>query len=403
MKSAVRTVVVVSCLISAAMLSKCGGGPQQIQPLTITTASLPNGTIEAQYSQPIQASGGVGPFQWTVSGTLPHNLALSSSATSAAMISGTPDTAAQAVAFTVKVRDSANRSASQAYTVSILLEPDTLTLSPASLSFPPQLTGTLSSAQAETVTNSGTSTVLISSTALTGTNAADFRQTSTCGSSLAAGANCTFTVTFTPSQLGPRSASITITDSTVGRPHSVPLNGVGLTSGPNATWSATSMTFVPQLIGATSPAQSITLSNYGTTAVNITGITATANFGETDNCGSSLASGASCTVNVTSTPSAAGVYTGTLSVTDNAPGSPQTVSLNGAGSTGAYKLTGYCWGSVPLSNRCQAVLDPAQCPAGQLAITPTGGTCIDGSMDTFDTSRGCRIYSSGLHGSCEVK
>src|SRR4029077_5694229 len=130
MKSAARTMVIVSCLISVAMLSKCGGGPQKIPPLAITTASLPNGTIENQYSQPIQASGGVGPFQWTVSsGTLPHNLALSSSSASTAMISGTPDTAAQAKAFTVKVADSANQSASQPYTVSILLEPDTLALS----------------------------------------------------------------------------------------------------------------------------------------------------------------------------------------------------------------------------------------------------------------------------------
>src|SRR4029077_9634488 len=241
------------------------------------------------------------------------------------------DTAAQGKAFTVKRTDSSNHSGPPPHTVFLLFEPDTLALSPPSLSFAPQLTGTSSGAQAETVTNTGTSTVVISSIALSGTNAADFSQTSTCGSSLAATANCTFTVAFTPSQSGPRSASITITDSTVGSQHSVLLNGVGLTSGPNATWSATSMTFAPQLIGTTSPAQSITLSNYGTTTVNIAGITVTADFGETDNCGSSLASAASCTVNVTSTPSAAGKYNGTLSVTDNAPASPQTVSLNGAG------------------------------------------------------------------------
>jgi hypothetical protein len=54
-----------------------------------------------------------------------------------------------------------------------------------------------------------------------------------------------------------------------------------------------------------SPAQSIALSNYGITAVNTAGITVTTNFGETDNCSSSAGSGASCTINVTSTPSSA--------------------------------------------------------------------------------------------------
>jgi hypothetical protein len=400
MKTIVRAIMFVLCVILAAVLSRCGGSHQTI-PLAITTASLPNGTIENLYSQPIQASGGVGPFHWTVSsGTLPHNLALSSSSTSSAMISGTPDTSVQAAAFTVNVTDSANQSASEPYTVSILPEPDTLTLSPPRLGFAPQLTGTSSGAQEGTVTNTGTSAVLLSGIALPGNNVADFSLTSTCGSSLAAGATCTVTVTVTPSQLGPRSASITITDSTVGSPHSVSLNGVGLTSGPNASWSATSMAFAPQLLGTTSPAQSITLNNYGTTAVNISGITVTAGFGETDNSGSSLASAASCTVNVISTPSAAGKYSGTLAVTDNASGSPQTVSLNGAGSTGAYKLTGYC---VPSTrSQCVPVSNPAQCPLGQLAISPGTIRC-GGGLHTVDISTACSAGPGTENAYCEAR
>ena len=405
----VRAIMFVLCVILVAVLSRCGGSHQTI-PLAITTASLPNGTIENQYSQPIQASGGVGPFHWTVSsGALPHNVTLSSSSTSTAMISGTPDTAAQAAAFTVKVTDSANRSALQAYTVSILLEPDALTLSPPSLTFAPQLAGTSSGAQAETVTNTGATPILVSGSALTGTNAADFSQTSTCSSNLAAGANCIVTVSVTPSQLGPRSASITITDSTVGSPHSVPLNSVGLTSGPNATWSATSLTFATQVVGTTSPAQSITLSNYGTTTVSITGITVTADFGETDNCGSSLASAASCTVNLTSTASATGNYSGTLSVNDNAPGSPQTVSLSGSGTTSSAILTGYCWGVTRYApQQCQLVKDLADCPVGQLAISTAQVSCvaITPGTDTVDTTRVCKWGRSGVNpgqGSCEAK
>jgi hypothetical protein len=337
MKSIVRVMIVMSCVMFAAVLSGCGGESAQkpLQRLTIAPAALPNGTSETPYSQTVQASGGVAPFGWTVSaGALPHNVVLGGSTTNTVTISGTPDTAAQGLAFTIKVADSGNQSASQAYTVSILQEPDTLTLSPSGLSFGPQLMGSASGAQVETLTNTGTSAVAVASVALSGTNAADFSQNNSCGSSLAAGAACTINVTFTPSQFGQSTASITITDSTVGRPHSVSLDGVGLTSGPNATWSAASVGFGSQTVNTTSLPESITLTNYGTATLNISGITATASFGETDNCGSILASGASCTVNVTFTPGSTGTLNGTLSVVDNATGSPQIVSLSGTGVAG---------------------------------------------------------------------
>jgi len=92
--------------------------------------------------------------------------------------------------------------------------------------------------------------------------------------------------------------------------------------GPNATLSAMSLNFGSQGVNTTSPAQSIVLSNYGKATLNITGITASANFAETDNCGTSLASAASCTISVTFSPSATGAITGTLSITDNASRSP---------------------------------------------------------------------------------
>jgi hypothetical protein len=397
----IRLTIVVSCVVSVALLSGCGGGsPQQpVAGLTITTASLPNGTSDTPYSQTIQASGGVAPFAWTVSaGALPHNVALSNSTTNTVTISGTPDTAAQGVGFSVKVTDSASQSASQSYTVSILLEPDTLTLSPASLSFT-QLVATPSSAQAEVVTNTGTAAVAISSIALIG-NPAEFGQNNTCGSSLAAGLSCTVNVTFTPSQLGPMGAALSIIDNTVGSPHNVSLTGVGLTSGSNATLSATRLTFGgSQLVGTTSGALSVKLANYGTTALNITSITATTNFGESDNCqGSNLASGANCTIKVTFTPTAAGDVTGTISVTDDASGNPQTVTLSGAGTTTSYTLTGNCFYAVdPAGLQCAETQEPTLCPPGQPANTTSVSSCGGGGPTRVDDSRRC---SGGTGGRC---
>jgi hypothetical protein len=134
------------------------------------------------------------------------------------------------------------------------------------------------------------------------------------------------------------------------------LAGVGMTSGPNATLSAASLTFGGiQLVGTTSPALSVKLINYGTTALNLASIAASANFGESDNCGSSLPSGGIGTIKVTFTPTAAGNLMGTISVIDNASGSPQTVTLSGTGTTTSYTLTGSCFYAVdPAGNQCNA-------------------------------------------------
>ncbi|SRR6266496_1143738 len=359
MKSLIRTTAVALSMIFVVSLSQCGGGPQHsAPPLAITTASLPNGTSEVAYSQTIQASGGVGPFAWAVgAGALPHNLSLNTNGTNTVLISGTPDIPAQGVGFTVKITDSAGHSATQSYAVSILLEPDTLTASPASLSFGTQPVGNASLAQAEALTNSGTSALVITGITIAGSDAADFGNTNNCGASLPAGTNCTIAVTFTPGQLGPRAAAITVTDNSVGSPHAFSMDGTGIIQGPNATLSATSVSLSATL-GTTSAPQSLTFSNYGTATLNIASIAASANFDETDNCSGNLVSGSSCTITVTFTPTLTGSVNGSLTVTDNAPGSPQMVSLSGTG------VAGKC---VPLGRQCSSTLQCCsglQCVAG---------------------------------------
>src|SRR5215469_10305150 len=184
--------------------------------------------------------------------------------------------------------------------------PPAVRFAPATLNFGVWEVGTQSSAQVESLTNTGGSELLINNVAITGANATDFNLSSTCGSSLGAGANCTIDVTFTPSQLGVQSASITIADDVVGSPQLLSLSGMGGHPGPNATLSPASLVFGDEVIDTSSSPQSITLSNYGTTALSITGITSSANFGETNMCNSTLASGANCTVSVTFTPSNTG-------------------------------------------------------------------------------------------------
>jgi len=212
-----------------------------------------------------------------------------------------------------------------------------ISLSPLGCTFGNQLVSTTSRPQAVTVINIGSGSLDISSIAASG----DFAQTNTCGSTVAAGANCTISVTFTPTAAGVRGGAITISDNANGSPQIVNLSGTGIVSGVSASLSTTSLTFPNQVVQTTSAPQAVTLTNTGTATLNITSIVSSGDFAETNTCGNSLASGASCTVSVTFTPTQAGTRTGSVTITDNAPDSPQSVVLTGQGVTAVENTVGF--------------------------------------------------------------
>ena len=375
-------------------------------PLAILTGALGNGVIGTPFIQTIQATGGVAPFAWKVGGgTLPHGLSLVPSTANTVTISGTPDTASQGTAFTVQISDSAHHTATQPYTVSILLQADSLVLSAASLNFGNQIVGSASGALTETLTNGASADMVINSIAITPTaaNAGEFKQTATttCGASLAPGASCEVSLTFTPGQTGPRTAVLTITDDTAGSPQQAGLSGVGLSSGPNATLASMSLVFGTQLVGTTSAVQLLGLTNNGAVALSIGNIAVSSGFAETNNCVPSLAPGATCIIGVTFTPSGSGVVSGMLSMSDDAPGSPQTVSLSGTGSAKTPLLTGACYGL------CRSVkpVKSSECPAGAPSEAPValGAGCPAGPV-TVDQARLC-VSDSGYfrYGRCEAQ
>ena len=114
-----------------------------------------------------------------------------------------------------------------------------------------------------------------------------------------------------------------------------PIPGPAVATFP-ASLSFTPTPASPQPINTTSPPQQVTLANKGDGPLTITGITISgtngADFAQTNTCGTlpaALASGSSCTFNVTFTPTATGTRTGMLTISDNAVGSPHMVSLVG--------------------------------------------------------------------------
>ena len=116
----------------------------------------------------------------------------------------------------------------------------------------------------------------------------------------------------------------------------------GTTAGsPSVSLSASSLTFAIQNVATNSAAQSVTVSNTGTAALTVNAISPSGDFSETNNCGTSLATGATCTIQVIFEPTAAGTRTGAISIQDNSSNSPQMVTLTGDGSqTAAISVTG---------------------------------------------------------------
>jgi hypothetical protein len=209
---------------------------------------------------------------------------------------------------------------------------------PAGLIFPNTDLLTTSPAQTITLTNGGNAALSITSIAITGADNADFAQTNTCDSSVPALGTCTITVTFAPTSAKPptRTAAVTITDSGTGSPQVVDLTGTAGTA-PILSLSSSTLAFsVQQAVGVTSAPLTLTVTNTGTAPLTLTSAAITGDFAvQSNNCTAGLQAttpSSNCTIAVTFTPTMAGSSVGSLTLTDNAPNSPQIILLTGTGS-----------------------------------------------------------------------
>ena len=238
------------------------------------------------------------------------------------------------------VTDNALNAAAPAYTTQTIAlsgtglgSGPTVSLSATSEPFGSQQVGTASASRYITLTNTSGVALSITSIAVAGTNASSFVFANTCGTTLAPGANCSIHGHFAPATGGALTASITLTDNAANSPQTIALTGTGVE--PPVTLSATSLTFPATYVGSTSASQSVTLTNTGTTALSITSIAVTganaSSFVFANSCGSSLAVGANCSIHGHFAPTKGGVLTASVTITDNAATSPQSISLSGTG------------------------------------------------------------------------
>jgi len=212
------------------------------------------------------------------------------------------------------------------------------------LQFGNQSVNVATSAQTVTLQNTGAATLnLTGAMTIAGTNLSDFSVVSdTCGSTLAPGVTCTLGITFTPSALGARSASIAVPSNDASSPQSIILGGTGVQ--PIVTASPTSLNFGTELWDHSTSPLYVTLTNTSSTYTATLGSVASTDSDFTVsayNCGSTLAPGATCQLSATFEPQtyANQSYSGTASilVSSSASGGstpvPVTFSLAGNGIT----------------------------------------------------------------------
>lgn len=120
--------------------------------------------------------------------------------------------------------------ASKNVTATFVVTPNApvVSLNPTSLTFTSQNVGTTSTQKTVTLTNTGNAPLTISSIVR---NNSVFNLTNNCGSTVVAGANCNFGVSYTPTSAVNTVSSVTVTSNAAGSPHTVVLNGTGVPAG----------------------------------------------------------------------------------------------------------------------------------------------------------------------------
>jgi hypothetical protein len=240
-----------------------------------------------------------------------------------------------------------------------------LAIAPTSAAFGTDTMGIESSAVPITIANAGSSTITISSVTLTGPAMSDFSVPNNCVPALGAGKSCTINVSFSPTQPGTRSATISVADSAPQSPQTIMVSGTAV----QAQMTATPATFAfpSQLAGTPSAPEVFTIANTAASPamLSVTSVSVgnSPDFQVTNGCSKPVAAGGTCSVSVVFDPSASGTTparSGSLVIASNAGANPQvTIPLTG--------------------NAADFELGPAV--SGGTTVTVTGGDTATFSLD----------------------
>jgi len=245
--------------------------------------------------------------------------------------------------------------------------PATDLLAPLALTFAAQQIGTSSATQQVLLTNSGDVALTLVTASI---SSGPFTATSGCGASLAAHSTCAINVAFVPTATGAASGVLTVSDQF--RSQTVALSGTGVAPAGVSLTPSAGLVFGAVGVGLTSPTQTMTLTNNGGVTLTISGIAVSGDFHlASTTCGAALAPNAACTLLIVFAPTAGGMRTGALTLTDNAPSGTQTAALSGVGIDFTLAATGPT--SVTVASGTSAVYT--------LALTAPAGVSGSAAMD----------------------
>jgi hypothetical protein len=270
-------------------------------------------------------------------------------------------------------------------------------LAPSTLSFGQSVLQVAGPAQVVALSNTGTAELAVANVTLSDTS--DFHLVgSTCGSSLAPGTTCSISVMFSPQAVGPVNGSLTVTSNSggvVGIQQVTALSGTGLPIPlPQVSLSETSLSFSGAVLKTSSTSQLVTLSNTGTAALTIGGITLTdtTDFTMASSCGTTLLVGATCTLSIDFDPQTTGPILASLILTDNsglAKGTvQQTLLLSGTGLPVPTAL------SIRRSSAMQVHLPEAPRRFNKPGVNTPADRALTGSLQSLLTETNPRLGDS---------
>jgi hypothetical protein len=221
--------------------------------------------------------------------------------------------------------------------------------SPPNLDFGNETVGITSRPQNVVLKNSGDVGLMIGSIQINGSDANDFSEFNNCPALLAPSGSCTIMVTFTPKAAGMRNAAVNVTDNAAGSPQSIPLTGIGVSAG--VRFSPPELNFPVQLVFTSSAQKEVRLTNTGRGFLEISARRVSGPFGMSTDCTDVVSPGASCTIKVRFEPTTKGLQEGSIVIIDNAPGSPQKVSLFGTGTFVELTPSSLNFGDEPVDRK----------------------------------------------------
>lgn len=304
------------------------------------TVNAPAAVAPSIATQPINQTvivGQTATFSVAVNGTTPlayqwqKNGVAIAGATSSSYTTPAATTTDNASTFRVAVSNAAGNATSNAATLTVnSASTPALQLSPTSITFSNDVVGSPAS-QALIITNTGTAALNITQINVTG--AAFSVSGFSLPLSVTAGQRATVNVAFNPASAGTVSGNISIVSNAPASPASVSLSGSAVAATYTLGISPTSLNFGNVTTGASSPAQTVTITNTGNSSVTISSITVSGAGYSLSGGGApvTLAPSQKLTLSVTFDPTATGTVNRSISIASNATGSPATITLSGTG------------------------------------------------------------------------